>query len=65
MTTQDRHHLQTYQTLVQLEVSMVMQLLVLDNRGVGRSSMPRNRKAYTSTTMAIDVLCIMVRAIAP
>lgn len=32
----------------------------MDNRGVGRSSMPRSKKAYTSETMAIDVLCIMV-----
>ena len=42
------------------ETLCMVQLLVLDNRGVGRSSMPRSRKAYTSTTMAIDVLCIMV-----
>ena len=41
-------------------MSLLMQLLVLDNRGVGRSSMPCNRNAYTSTTMAVDVLCIMV-----
>ena len=39
---------------------LYMQVLVMDNRGVGRSSMPRNRRAYTSTSMAFDVLCIMV-----
>lgn len=36
------------------------QTLLLDNRGVGRSSIPVCRSSYTSTAMAMDVLCILV-----
>lgn len=44
------------------DTSFALQVLVLDNRGVGRSSMPRNKSAYSTTSMAMDVLCIMVSA---
>ncbi len=37
------------------------QVLLVDNRGVGRSSIPARRSAYSSTIMATDVLCILVR----
>ncbi|CAL8464728.1 g4263 [Coccomyxa elongata] len=35
------------------------QVLLVDNRGVGRSSIPARRSAYSSTIMATDVLCIL------
>ncbi|EIE19012.1 alpha/beta-hydrolase [Coccomyxa subellipsoidea C-169] len=35
------------------------QTLLLDNRGVGRSSIPARRSAYSTTIMAMDVLCIL------
>lgn len=35
-------------------------VLLLDNRGVGRSESPLSRKAYTTTIMATDVICILV-----
>ncbi|KAK9905015.1 hypothetical protein WJX75_007824 [Coccomyxa subellipsoidea] len=35
------------------------QTLLLDNRGVGRSSIPERRTAYSTTIMAMDVLCIL------
>lgn len=38
------------------------QVLLVDNRGVGRSSIPARRTAYSSTIMATDVLCILVRS---
>lgn len=37
-----------------------VRVLLLDNRGVGRSSIPHRRSAFTTTTMATDVLHIMV-----
>lgn len=41
------------------------QTLLLDNRGVGRSSIPERRTAYSTTIMAMDVLCILVGPLAP
>ena len=35
-------------------------VLLLDNRGVGRSSIPCRRSAYSTTVMAQDVLAVMV-----
>lgn len=35
-------------------------VLLLDNRGVGRSESPLSRKAYTTTIMATDIICILV-----
>lgn len=35
-------------------------VLLLDNRGVGRSSIPQRRSAYSTTAMAQDALAIMV-----
>jgi pimeloyl-ACP methyl ester carboxylesterase len=37
-----------------------VRVLLVDNRGVGRSSVPKSRSAYTTSSMAADVLCIMV-----
>lgn len=34
-------------------------VLLLDNRGVGRSESPLSRKAYTTTIMATDIICIL------
>ena len=36
--------------------------LVLDNRGVGRSSARLRRRAYSTTLMAQDILALLVRA---
>lgn len=36
------------------------QALLLDNRGVGKSGSPRSKKAYSTPTMARDVLACMV-----
>ena len=32
----------------------------MDNRGVGRSSIPRRRAAYSTSHMASDVLAVLV-----
>lgn len=37
------------------------QALLLDNRGVGKSGTPKSKKAYSTATMARDVLACMVR----
>jgi hypothetical protein len=36
-------------------------VLMLDNRGVGRSGCPQAKAAYTTTIMATDVLLLLVR----
>ncbi len=35
-------------------------VLLLDNRGVGKSESPLSRKSYTTTIMATDIMCILV-----
>ena len=37
-------------------------VLLMDNRGVGRSSIPRRRAAYSTSHMASDVLAVLVRS---
>ena len=37
-----------------------VKVLVMDNRGVGRSGAPLKRSAYSTAIMATDVLTIMV-----
>ncbi len=37
-----------------------LEALLIDNRGVGYSSSPRSRAAYTTTRMARDALAVMV-----
>ena len=37
-------------------------VLLMDNRGVGRSSIPRRRAAYSTSHMASDVVAILVCA---
>lgn len=39
------------------------QALLLDNRGVGKSGTPRSKKAYSTQTMARDVLACMVSVV--
>lgn len=39
------------------------QALLLDNRGVGKSGTPRSKKAYSTKTMARDVLACMVSVV--
>jgi len=38
-----------------------VRIMVLDNRGVGRSSAPDKMAAYSTSIMADDVLAVMVR----
>ena len=38
-----------------------VRIMVLDNRGVGRSSAPAKLRAYSTSIMADDVLAVMVR----
>ena len=40
-----------------------VRIMVLDNRGVGRSSAPDKMAAYSTSIMADDVLAVMVRAL--
>lgn len=35
-------------------------VLLLDNRGVGRSASPKSRAAYSTTAMATDVISLLV-----
>ena len=37
-----------------------VRVMVLDNRGVGRSSAPLSKHAYSTRIMATDVLTVMV-----
>lgn len=41
--------------------SVACRVLTLDNRGVGRSSAPKNQKAYSTDRMADDVLAVLDR----
>ena len=42
-----------------------VRIMVLDNRGVGRSSAPEKLRAYSTDIMAADVLAVMVLPYAP
>lgn len=37
-------------------------VLLLDNRGVGRSGSPESKRAYTTSIMATDIICLLVRS---
>lgn len=39
-----------------------VKVMVLDNRGIGRSSSPLVKEAYSTSIMATDVLNVMVRS---
>ena len=40
-----------------------MRVCCLDNRGVGRSSIPRKARDYSTALMARDARAVMVRAV--
>ena len=38
-------------------------VLLLDNRGVGRSGNPQQKAAYQTSVMATDIVCLLVSSI--
>lgn len=39
---------------------VVIEALLIDNRGMGKSSCPKSKKCYSTKRMAMDALAIMV-----
>lgn len=52
--------LQLREEWAQRQSSTGLQVLVLDNIGIGRSSCPADPKLYTTTAMAYDALAVAV-----